>query len=148
MTDTFSRVERSRVMSLIRGQGTRPEVALGLLVRRVLEGYEVEERPASVPGKPDYVLPELQLAVFADGCFFHGCPKHLRMPSDHRDYWTGKIRRNVERDRRVNRDLRRQGFSVMRVWEHDLKSEEGLKRIQRRLKRRAAARPTRRVRGT
>jgi DNA mismatch endonuclease (patch repair protein) len=58
------------------------------------------------------------------------------MPSDNRDYWAAKIQRNMERDRRVNRELRRMGFVPMRIWEHDLKSSESLRRVERRLKRR------------
>jgi DNA mismatch endonuclease (patch repair protein) len=66
------------------------------------------------------VIPDLRLCLFADGCFFHRCPKHWRLPATRTEYWQAKIARNVRRARRVDRDLRRDGWSVWHVWEHNL----------------------------
>lgn len=137
MPDMFSPEKRGEIMARIRSAGMRPERRLGELLRAMLPGEEILERPEDLPGRPDFYLPRLRLAVFADGCFFHGCPKHLRMPASHRAYWERKIRRNVERDRRTRRELRRLGIRVARVWEHELK---GSAAAARRKIRRALAR--------
>lgn len=75
-----------------------------------------------MPGRPDIVIPNLNLAIFLDGCFFHLCPKHGRIPDSNRDYWEPKLLGNVRRDARSRRALRRMGFAVWRFWEHDFAS--------------------------
>jgi DNA mismatch endonuclease (patch repair protein) len=77
-------------------------------------------RRQRVPGRPDFVFWRERVAVFVDGCFWHGCPRHCRVPEGRREYWEPKIRRNRRRDRAVARELRRRGWAVVRVWEHDL----------------------------
>jgi len=72
-------------------------------------------------GKPDFVFPKLKLAVFVDGCFWHGCPKHGRTPKTRTSFWFAKITGNKARDKRVNHLLRAKGWKVFRVWEHELK---------------------------
>ena len=62
----------------------------------------IEERVAALPGKLDFYLPELHLAVFADGCFFHRCPRHFIMPVNNKEYWAAKTARNKKRDREIN----------------------------------------------
>jgi DNA mismatch endonuclease (patch repair protein) len=74
-------------------------------------------------GHPDFVFPIFQIAVFIDGCFWHGCPKHLRKPSSNKKYWAQKILRNQRRDKFVTKNLRQTGWRVARIWEHDLKNE-------------------------
>lgn len=73
-------------------------------------------------GKPDFVFPKNRVAVFVDGCFWHGCPKHCRMPSSNKNYWKEKIEANIQRDKRTVRELRAKGWRLMRLWEHDLKT--------------------------
>ena len=70
--------------------------------------------------KPDFVFRKERLAVFIDGCFWHNCPKHCRMPAGNREFWEVKLGKNRVRDRLVNRTLRAKGWRVMRIWEHDL----------------------------
>jgi DNA mismatch endonuclease (patch repair protein) len=72
-------------------------------------------------GRPDFVFPADRLAVFVDGCFWHGCPKHYTRPANNRAFWERKLRANRARDRQVNRELKRLGWRVLRVWEHDLR---------------------------
>jgi DNA mismatch endonuclease (patch repair protein) len=88
-----------------------------------------------MPGKPDFFFPNQKLVVFVDGCFWHGCPKHTRFPQANAEYWRNKIGRNRRRDNRVRRQLRRDHFHVMRIWEHDLKNETWLKRLQAMIRR-------------
>lgn len=82
---------------------------------------------AGIPGKPDFSFLSSKLAVFVDGCFWHGC-KHCRRnmkPSTNSDYWLKKIARNNARDRKVNTELRRAGWQVLRFWEHEVKKDPG-----------------------
>jgi DNA mismatch endonuclease (patch repair protein) len=71
-------------------------------------------------GRPDFVFPDLKLAVFVDGCFWHGCPRHFIRPRGNAAFWRKKIAGNKSRDRIVNRTLRRMGWRVLRIWEHEL----------------------------
>ena len=70
--------------------------------------------------RPDFVFAKQRLAVFVDGCFWHGCPRHGTKPKGNAAFWKKKLERNRARDREVNRALRRAGWRVMRIWEHEL----------------------------
>jgi len=70
--------------------------------------------------RPDFVFRQARLAVFVDGCFWHGCPKHGTKPKGNAVFWKKKFARNQARDRLVNQTLRRTGWRVLRIWEHDL----------------------------
>jgi len=72
-------------------------------------------------GRPDFVFPASRVALFVDGCFWHGCPKHYTKPKNNRAFWKRKLDANHARDRQVNRELRRKGWRVLRIWEHDLR---------------------------
>ncbi|MCC7519379.1 MAG: DNA mismatch endonuclease Vsr [Verrucomicrobiae bacterium] len=76
-------------------------------------------RHLPIPGTPDFAFPARKLAIFIDGCFWHGCPRHFRMPSTNRRYWCRKIAANKLRDRRTTCYLRRAGWTVLRIWEHE-----------------------------
>ena len=140
MADVFTPEERSRIMAKIRSEDTGPEVRLRQLIRNAL-GYRwrIDNNVAELPGTPDVVVPALKLAIFADGCFYHGCPLHHRVPKTNVVYWSEKVALNKRRDRRNDRKLRSLGFSVWHVWEHDLKPTE-LPRTEARLRRRLAVR--------
>ncbi len=71
--------------------------------------------------RPDFVFAARRLAVFVDGCFWHGCPQHGTRPRGNAAFWRAKFRRNRERDRRNSRHLRQAGWKVLRLWEHELK---------------------------
>ena len=83
--------------------------------------------------RPDFVFKQAWLAVFVDGCFWHGCPRHATKPKSNRAFWQRKLAGNVARDVRVTRTLRRAGWRVIRIWECDLarRPEVCLRRIQR-----------------
>jgi len=74
-------------------------------------------------GNPDFVFAKRRVAVFIDGCFWHGCRKHCRMPKSNADYWENKIGNNISRDRAVNKHIRSKGWVVIRFWEHELKNK-------------------------
>jgi DNA mismatch endonuclease (patch repair protein) len=73
-------------------------------------------------GKPDFAFRKERVAIFVDGCFWHCCPKHGKMPASNRAFWKEKLAGNRARDRLVNWTLRRRGWRVLRIWEHELKS--------------------------
>ena len=116
MTDTLTVAERSERMSLIRSRGNRDtELRLVALLREHrITGWR---RGAPLPGKPDFVFRAHKVAVFVDGCFWHGCPRHGRVPTSHVEYWAPKLARNAARDRSVTHALRASGWTVLRVWE-------------------------------
>jgi DNA mismatch endonuclease (patch repair protein) len=130
MTDTFDAATRSWVMSRVLSRGTKPELA----VRAALKAcpWRVQRGPKRLPGHPDFVIPELRLAVFVNGCFWHwhGCPR-CRMPQANRRYWTRKIERNVRRDRRSKRSLTAAGWHYWTVWECRL--SQGVTRLLARI---------------
>jgi DNA mismatch endonuclease (patch repair protein) len=135
MTDIWSRAKRSEVMSRIRGFGNRQtELALLVLLRTAkLSGWR---RHIPVPGKPDFAFPKQKVAVFVDGCFWHGCPKCYIRPKTNRKFWDKKREDNLARDKRVNRQLRSQGWTVIRIWQHSLQKspQTCLNRIRRALR--------------
>jgi DNA mismatch endonuclease (patch repair protein) len=116
MTDTFTKSERSRIMAAVKSKDTTPEV----LVRRLVHslGYRYRLHVRSLPGTPDLVFPRLRKIINVNGCFWHmhRCPR-CRVPSSRHDYWTAKMRRNAARDKRTHRELRRNGWRVMVIWE-------------------------------
>lgn len=123
---------RSRIMSQVKSDGNRStELRMMQILKRA--GITGWRRRLSVYGKPDFVFPHARVAVFVDGCFWHGCSKHCRMPHSKRAYWEAKIERNKERDKQTTRFLRKTGWLVIRLWEHDLseiKNPRGLQRLK------------------
>ena len=119
MPDVFTKAKRSAVMSRIRGHGNKDtELALMKLLRQHrITGWR---RHQKVFGKPDFIFKQVRLALFVDGCFWHGCPKHCKIPAGNRAFWKKKFAANKARDGRVNRELRRLGWRIIRIWEHDL----------------------------
>jgi DNA mismatch endonuclease (patch repair protein) len=140
MADIWSQAKRSEVMARIRGTGNRStEQRLATLFRaHHITGWR---RHLPLPGRPDFAFRRLKLAVFVDGCFWHGCPRHGTLPKQNRRFWRQKIDRNRERDRDVSRELRRSGWRVVRVWEHELRRDLGttVKRLLQMGQPRAAA---------
>ena len=128
MSDVFTKAIRSQVMAAIRSRGNRDtELKLaGILRKHGIKGWR-RHRP--LPGKPDFVFHRERLAVFVDGCFWHGCRWHCRMPQDNRAYWQRKISRNIERDRATTRLLRSLGWKVLRLWGHSLRDAESVTRL-------------------
>ena len=120
--DVFTKGKRSAVMAAIRSRGNRStERSFAALLRCArLRGWTLHS--TEVVGKPDFYFRESRIAVFVDGCFWHGCPKCFRAPRQNASFWALKIGRNRKRDRTVGRLLRRDGVHVIRIWEHDVKA--------------------------
>lgn len=109
-------------MSRIRSTGnlTTEKRLRAYLVRARLSGWHIHG--SELVGRPDFIFPREKVAVFVDGCFWHGCPRCGHAPKSNRKYWTPKLMRNRKRDRRVSRELRSLGWLVLRFWEHEIRS--------------------------
>ena len=114
---------RSKAMGAVRGRGNRTtEVRLrSALVRAGVRGWKV--RPRGVPGNPDFTFPRKKVAVFVDGCFWHGCTVCGHFPKSNSSFWKAKILRNRQRDRQTNKRLTKEGYRVLRFWEHQLATD-------------------------
>jgi DNA mismatch endonuclease, patch repair protein len=138
MTDVFDPAKRSAVMARIRSSGTKPEDHLHQIVRAIVGGRRRVIRNAKgLPGRPDLFIPSFNLAIFLDGCFYHGCPIHGHIPKSNTEYWSPKIARNIGRDHANARKLRRMGYRVWRIWEHAIEGRRAMATtaiLQRRFK--------------
>ena len=105
-------------MQNIRSVGTKPELLLAkeLRKRKIYFAKNVK----NIIGKPDFVFRTKKVAVFVDSDFWHAHPKRCIMPKSNRGYWDKKIERNHQRDKEVSRILKKSGWTIVRVWEHDL----------------------------
>jgi len=114
-------------MSLVRGRGNKAtELALMSFFRAFrITGWR---RHAKLPGTPDFAFPNRRTVVFVDGCFWHVCPKHRSFPATNRVFWQRKLKRNQRRDRIVDRALREAGWTVIRIWQHELPDSPQLRR--------------------
>ena len=115
--DKFSQKKRSEIMSKISGKETKPEI----LVRKYLfaKGFRYRINVKTLPGKPDIVLPKYKTVIFINGCFWHGhknCKK-AALPTTNFNFWKEKIDKNITRDRKNIRDLKKMGYNVIVVWQ-------------------------------
>jgi DNA mismatch endonuclease (patch repair protein) len=138
--------QRTRHMQSIRSTGNRStERRLrGLLIQAKVRGWTVH--PKDVPGTPEFAFRAEKVAVFTDGCFWHGCPRCGKSPRTNSSYWSKKIQLNVERDRKDEAALRAQGFRFIRLWEHEIRENPAdcVRRIRTLL---ARSRPRRKANG-
>ena len=131
MADNLSKEQRSYAMSQIRSRDckTTEEALVSLMRLGNVRGWR---RKSVLAGRPDFVFPKFHVAVFVDGCYWHGCKRCGLRSRSNVAYWVPKIEGNMKRDRRNSRTLRDAGWKVVRIWEHDLKSNpmKCLKKIQ------------------
>ena len=128
--DTLTKQERSERMRRIRGRDTSPERQVRSILHRM--GYRFRLHAKDLPGRPDIVLPRFRTVIQVHGCFWHrhrGC-KVATIPKSNTAFWQAKFEANVARDRRNAARLRRQGWSVITVWECQVRDED---RVARRL---------------
>jgi DNA mismatch endonuclease, patch repair protein len=118
--DVLSKEQRSYCMSKIQGKNTKPE----LMLRECLWTFGLRYRlHVKLAGRPDIVFPGRRIAIFVDGCFWHGCPDHGVRPKSNSQFWDKKITENIQRDKRNTRQLSKEGWTVLRFWEHDIKKD-------------------------
>lgn len=146
MADFLTPLQRSKVMARVTAFGNcSTELVMRRLFRlNAVSGWRRHwkvtlgahaKRIGTAAVRPDFVFRRKRLAVFIDGCFWHRCPKHCSAPVQNSKFWRHKFERNVRRDRKVSRLLRRNGWSVVRIWEHDLRERPQVcvRRVQRAL---------------
>jgi DNA mismatch endonuclease (patch repair protein) len=121
--------ERSALMARVRGKNTKPE----MVVRRIVHGlgYRYRLHVRSLPGSPDLVFPRKRKIIFVHGCFWHrheGCGR-TTFPKTRADYWSAKFSANVARDAAQATSLRRLGWSVLTIWECEIREVPALPRM-------------------
>ena len=123
-TDVYSPEKRSAVMRRVKGRDTAPEMTVRRLLRRARIGYRLGG--CRLPGRPDVVMKGRRVVLFVHGCFWHGhdCARGARQPKANADYWRAKIGRNRERDARNGAVLRGDGWTVVTVWECEMRGPE------------------------
>jgi len=134
MVDFLSPQQRSRLMAAVRPQNNKTtELALVVLLKQAkIVGWR---RHRDLPGRPDFVFTKAKLAVFVDGCFWHGCTRCRHLPEANREFWRRKLEGNRRRDMNVNSTLKRMGWNVVRIWEHEFSFPARiLRKIHARLK--------------
>lgn len=119
--DPFSEDERSEIMRSVGNVDTEPEMLLRKELWHRGFRYRVNERVEGV--RPDLVFKGPEVAVFVDGCFWHGCPQHYSAPESNAELWREKLERNRDRDRRNNRTLEDAGWRVRRFWECEIRAD-------------------------
>ena len=134
MADVFTPAKRSEVMARIRGSENK-DTELRMITFFRAHRITGWRRNARIFGKPDFVFCRERVALFVDGCFWHGCPKpkHAPLPKTRTEWWVAKFARNKARDREVTRALREKGWRVLRVWECDLSNKRVWQRLERRI---------------
>jgi DNA mismatch endonuclease (patch repair protein) len=130
MADIMTTLQRSALMARIRGRRNEStELTLAKLLRAArISGWR---RHPAIVGRPDFIFPREKVAVFVDGCFWHGCPKHFKAPQARAEFWRDKISGNKRRDARVNAVLRKLGWQVIRIWEHSLTRRHAARSVLR-----------------
>lgn len=119
MADVLTKKQRSYCMSKIRSKETKAELTL----KKELRGNGFVYQPR-LYGRPDFANRKEKKVIFVDGCFWHKCPKCYKEPKTRKEFWVSKIQRNVERDKEVNKELRKRGWKVIRIWEHDVRKNK------------------------
>ena len=133
--DPLSSEERSARMARVKSTGNRSTEGRveRVLAERGIEGWTKHCR--DVPGTPDFYFSKYRLALFVHGCFWHACPKcNRRIPRTRRDFWVKKLDDNRRRDQRVRRKLWKQGYHVVRVWEHQLRTDTWAARLESKIR--------------
>jgi len=116
--DNLTSAQRAKCMAHIKRKDTKAEIVFRKAIWHTgTKGYRID---VNLPGRPDLFFPRYKLAIFIDGCFWHKCPKHYRPPKSNQKYWLPKMAKNVQRDREINKILKKEGWTVLRFWEHDI----------------------------
>ncbi|KKR47093.1 MAG: mismatch endonuclease Vsr protein [Candidatus Woesebacteria bacterium GW2011_GWC1_43_10b] len=136
MVDIHSREIRSKNMRAIKSCGNKSteRKAVILLRQNKISGWKRQYK--QLKGTPDFVFVKQRMAIFVDGCFWHGCPKCYKAPRTNRKFWAEKIEKNVNRDRKTDKIIRNLGWKSLHFWEHDFKynSERVVKKIKAEIK--------------
>lgn len=119
--DVFDKKKRSQIMKAVKSKGTKFEERVFKALRK--RGLRFRTNVANLPGKPDIAIKKYKVVIFLDSCFWHGCPLHCRIPKSNTEYWKKKIERNRKRDELITKNYKKQGWGILRIWEHELKED-------------------------
>ncbi|MBR9677020.1 DNA mismatch endonuclease Vsr [Candidatus Woesearchaeota archaeon] len=118
MSDNLTKSQRSYCMSNIRSKWTTQESK----IHNYLKGNKIKHKMhPNITGSPDILLTKNKTVIFLHGCFWHRCPKCFKEPKTRMEYWIPKIENNVKRDKRNERNLKKEGYKVLKLWEHEIK---------------------------
>jgi DNA mismatch endonuclease (patch repair protein) len=113
-------------MSKIKSKWTTQEK----IIHNYLKGIKVKHRMhPSIEGNPDVLLTGINTLIFLDGCFWHKCPKCFKIPANRRGFWKKKINNNIKRDKEITRTLRKHGYNVIRIWEHQINQKKPISKV-------------------
>jgi len=120
--EKIDKATRSRVMASVKSKNTKPEMLVRSTAHKL--GYRFRLHRKELPGSPDIVFPSRHIALFVHGCFWHGhdCKHGQRQPATNVEYWRDKLRRNTERDARVQAQLIELGWKPITIWECQIKT--------------------------
>jgi len=107
-------------MAKVHAKDTNVEKMFGELLKPLYKKGKYKRNVKTLMGKPDFVFYKSTAVIFIDGCFWHGCKKHYKQPKSRVIFWKNKIEGNIKRDREVNKNLKRSGWKVLRIWEHEI----------------------------
>lgn len=113
-------LSKSEQMARVKSKNTALEVTLRKALWHRGARYRLRQK---LPGSPDLVFIGARLVVFVDGCFWHGCPEHHTFPKANAEFWRAKLERNLARDRRVDQELVDLGWTVVRIWGHEVERD-------------------------
>jgi DNA mismatch endonuclease (patch repair protein) len=132
--DNLSKEDRIKTMRSVKSKKTGPERRLrAMLIGAGFIGWRIN--PEGIDGKPDFAFPDNKIAIFVDGCFWHGCPICKRtLPETNKAYWEKKINRNAQRDQEYTEKLQKAGWRVLRIWEHQLTKKTNLNPLAEKIK--------------
>lgn len=119
MADRMSKEKRSQTMAKIRSKNTSPEIILRKLLW--LQGKRFRIHDKTIYGTPDISNKTRKIAIFVDGCFWHGCKRCYVPPKTNSDYWKNKYKKNKERRKKVLKALTKEDWKIIQIWEHELK---------------------------
>lgn len=122
MTDTFDNEKRSAIMRTVKSKNNR-STELRLIEFFKASGIKGWRRNYKVKGHPDFVFLDRKIAIFVDGCFWHGHDCRNTRPTDNADYWSKKRERNIKHDKEVTEMFEKRGWTVIRIWECELKKK-------------------------
>jgi len=120
MPDIFTPEQRSKIMSKIKTMDTGIEKILRSALWFRGHRYRVQY---GIEGKPDIAFPKQKIAIFCDGCYWHGCPKCRKIPESNKEFWLKKFEINKKRAVKVNKLLKEKGWIILRFWGHEIKQK-------------------------
>lgn len=133
MADNLNHSDRSKAMRAVKGKNTSLERKLfSMLAGMGIRGWR--KNVADIKGKPDVVFDQQRIAIFVDGCFWHGCPSCKgKKPNQNFEYWNQKVIKNKARDLKTQDELKERNWCVVRIWEHDMRNQASRQEIRRRI---------------